>query len=284
MEMVAASKMRRAVSQVMISREYSNIAWDVIQKIAGSAGQKKHPLLKIHNKITRQAVLAISSNRGLCGGFNGNLTKKTIQYCHNLRVKNIDFECITLGKKIAHALQKNKFNIIADFDKPDLMQDISTISPITNLLLNGFKTNQYQSVTLIYTDFQSALKQEPIVKQLLPLQTTPDDSLGNVGLQDKPKYKPEINTRPKTTILEYKFEPDPTKVLDQILPRILEIQIYQAVLESDASEHSARMMAMKNAYTSASDMIDSLTLAFNQARQAAITQEISEIVAGANAI
>ncbi|MBU1932242.1 F0F1 ATP synthase subunit gamma, partial [Patescibacteria group bacterium] len=125
-------------------------------------------------------------------------------------------------------------------------------------------------------------KQEPTVKQLLPLKPAPDDQLGQVqkvGEKDKEKNKQSTKD-----ILEYKFEPSPQAVLDEILPRILEIQIYQAVLESDASEHSARMIAMKNAFSAATDMIDSLTLAYNQARQAAITQEIAEIVAGAAAI
>lgn len=277
MEMVAAAKMRKAVDQVLTSRNYSNIAWEIVQNIATSEVQHKHPLLRKVKNIKKVGILAISSNRGLCGGFNSNLVKTVLSECNRLADKKIEFEFITFGKQVAEQIRKNELNIAADFEKPDLLQNITTISPISHILLNGFVAKKYQQVLLIYTDFESSLKQKPIVKQLLPLRTTADQDLGEVGQKKKKE-----NTEKE--LLEYKFEPSPNEVLDEILPRILEIQIYQAVLESDASEHSSRMMAMKNAHTAATDMIDALTLAYNQARQAAITQEIAEIVAGANAI
>ncbi|MFA4930363.1 MAG: ATP synthase F1 subunit gamma [Patescibacteria group bacterium] len=283
MEMVAAAKMRKAVDQVLISRHYSNIAWEIIQKIATSEVQHKHPLLREIKNVKKVAILTIASNRGLCGGFNSNLFKTALAACQKLSANQIEFEFITFGKQIAAEIRKKNLNIVADFAKPDLLQNITTVSPIAHILLDGFISKKYQQVLLVYTDFQSSLKQTPVVKQLLPLKTTADQDLGVVGPQSTKK---SYSQTPADTheIIEYKFEPSPAHVLDEILPRILEIQVYQAVLESDASEHSARMMAMKNAHTAATDVIDSLTLAYNQARQAAITQEIAEIVAGANAI
>lgn len=274
MELVAASKMRRAVDQVMVSRQYSDFAWQIVQRISQDKNIK-HPLLKAVRPIKHTALLVISSNRGLCGGFNtniGRLVDRTITEC---RAKNKLIDYYSFGQNVRDHLRKLGHTIAADFPKPDLMQDITFISPVAHLLIDGFIKKKYQQVFIIYTDFISSLKQVPTVKQLLPLRHEPDDQLGQVG--QPAKLEP-------VKITEYKFEPSPVQVLDQILPRILETQIYQAVLESDASEHSARMMAMQNASNAADDMVDGLTLAYNQARQAAITQEIAEIVGGVAAL
>ena len=281
MEMVAASKMRKAVAQVQISREYAKKAWQVVQNIAHCHKKYHHPLLKKPKVIKKVAILAISSNRGLCGGFNSNLVKEAIHTCDELKQKNINFEFITFGKKGADQIRKHGFDIIANFDKPDLLQNITTISPITHLLLDGFQKKSFQQVILVFTDFVSSLHQKPISKVLLPLKTKADADIGNVTINPSKKQSESGSIQ---KFYEYKFEPSPVEVLNDILPRILELQIYQACLESDASEHSSRMMAMSNAYGAATDMIDELSLAYNKARQAAITQEIAEIVSGANAI
>ncbi len=280
MEMVAASKMRKAVSQVQVSREYASKAWQVVQNIATGDKKFKHSLLKKPKQIKKVAILAVSSNRGLCGGFNSNLVKEAVQTCHNLSDNNIEFEFITFGKKGADQIRKHGYDIVANFDKPDLLQNITTISPITHMLLDGFQKKEYQQVILVFTDFISSLNQKPTSKVLLPLKTHADADIGNVTTGSKDADKDDE----KQDNYEYKFEPSPSEVLDDILPRILELQIYQACLESDASEHSSRMIAMSNAHGAATDMIDELSLAYNKARQAAITQEIAEIVSGANAI
>jgi F-type H+-transporting ATPase subunit gamma len=279
MELVSASKMRKAVAQVIVSRNYAQKAWQIVQGISASKVKYRHPLLKKISKVKHVAILAISSNRGLCGGFNSSLTRLATKTVHELDKQNITYDFITLGKVGAGEIKKLELPIIANFEKPDLMQDITTITPIAQILLNGFILKKYQQIKLIYTDYKSSLHQIPTVKTLLPLSTSADQDLGNV---DKTTEKVENIILNK--FFEYKFEPSPAKVLDEILPRILELQIYQACLESDASEHSARMLAMRNAYIAASDVIDELTLVYNKARQTAITQEIAEIVAGANSI
>ncbi|HPN67614.1 MAG TPA: ATP synthase F1 subunit gamma [bacterium] len=277
MELVSAAKMRKAVAQVVVSRQYALKTWQIIQSISNSNVSYQHPLLKQHPNVKRVAVLAISSNRGLCGGFNTSLVRLAHQAAQNFTKDNIKYEFITFGKVAAEEIKKLHHPIVANFDKPDLMQNIVTIDPITKILLEGFVTKKYQQIKLLYTDYQSSMRQIPVIKTLLPLSTSIDQDLGDVG--QSPENSPTENI-----FFEYKFEPSPAKVLDQILPRILELQIYQACLESDASEHSARMMAMRNAYNAASDVIDELSLAYNKARQTAITQEIAEIVAGANSI
>lgn len=278
MELVSAAKMRKAVNQVLISRNYSNMAWQVVRRIAQTNPKYKHPLLRKNYPIKKVAILVISSNRGMCGGFNSNIASLAVKTAKNLQEQNIEYDFLTFGKKVRDQLRRLKYNIIADFDKPDLTLDSTKLNPIAKILLDEYMKNHYQQINLIYTDFISSLKQQPRLKELLPISTKEDMNLGVVGTE-KDKVKEEL-----PNILEYKFEPTPKKVLSQILPRILEVQIYQATLESDASEYSARMMSMKNATTAASDMIDSLSLAYNQARQAAITQELAEIVSGASAL
>jgi len=280
MELVSAAKMRKAVGQVVLSRNYARLAWEIIAKISHSNPKYVHPLLKKPKKIKQALILVVSSNRGLCGAFNSNVLKKCLLVDRELKQKNIDYQFITFGSKVRDQLRRLKYNLLADFTKPDLLDDLAYITPISQLLLDGFIQKEYQAIYLVYTDFISTLKQQPIIKKLLPLKTHPDSEIGVVSNNSSDISETE-NWKLKT---DYKYEPSPKLVLDQILPRILELQIYQAVLESDASEYSARMLAMKNAHKSATDMIDSLNLAYNQARQAAITQELAEIVAGANAI
>jgi len=277
MELVAASKMRKAVDQVVLSRNYSQIAWQVVQRISLDRSVR-HPLFKVSRQVDRAAVLVISSNRGLCGGFNTNLTRLINSHLKQWQAKHIPIDFYTFGQKVRDNLRLLNQNIVADFNKPDLMQDISLITPISQGLIDGFVTRKYQRVFLIYTDFVSSLKQVPLLKQILPLRPEPDENIGQIdSVKTTSQDLSAVN-------FEYKFEPSPIQVLDLILPRILETQIYQAVLESDASEHSARMMAMQNASNAADDMVDGLTLAYNQARQAAITQEIAEIVGGVAAL
>ena len=278
MEMVSAAKMRKAVSQVMISREYANIAWEIMQNISKSETHFRHPLLRQPGEIKKIAILAVSSNRGLCGGFNSNLTKEVMRVYQKYNSQGVNCDFITYGQKTAREIRQNGLNIIANFTKPDLMQNIDSIDPICQILLKGFQTKMYQKVILIYTDFKSSLFQQPLAKTILPLATVADQDLGKVNNDSSKIEKTRIKVE------EYKFEPSPREVLDEILPRILKLQIYQSCLESDASEHSARMVAMRNAYSAANDMIHELNLIYNKARQTAITQEIAEIVGAVSAL
>jgi len=279
MEMVAASKMRRAVNNVLATRSYANLAWQVVLNLAQKTESQYHPLLQIR-PVKKIGIILISSNRGLCGGFNNQIATKTIKEIQKYLGQNIETEVITLGKRGRDIIRRYNLNIVADFIKQDLTTSITQISALSHLILEDFISGKYDKIILAYTDFVSSIVQKPRLKQLLPLEPERDEYLGTMG-----KIQATSSKLPAPSYqYEYLFEPDPDEVLKNLLPRLIEMQIYQAVLESDASEHSARMMAMRNATEAAGDMILDLTLAYNQARQAGITKEIAEIAGGKAAL
>jgi len=273
MEAVSASKMRKAVAAALISRNYSNLGWQLINNLARVTDEKNHPLLKNKKKIENILLIFISSDKGLCGGFNAQIIRQMENFFKENNEKNIDV--IAVGKKGQAVLKKINKNIIGAYENISIDPKISELRPISQTALKSFVENKYDTINIIFTDFKSAIAQKPVVRQLLPLQKEFEELIGDE------KNKSKID---KDNLIEYIFEPDTKKLLNYILPRLLEVQVYQAILESSASEHSARMMAMKNATDSATDMIRELTLTYNQARQASITQEIAEISAGKAAL
>jgi F-type H+-transporting ATPase subunit gamma len=291
MEMVAAAKMRKAVNNVLATRDYSNLAWTTILHLAEKTDASKHPLLQKRDEIKKVAVLVISSNRGLCGGFNNSVVQKAIASIKKHEPTVTQTDVITLGTKGRDLLINNDVKISADFIKQDLTLSAGEISSIARLMINDYREKKYDKVMVAYTDFMTTIRQVPRVKQLLPIVNEADQYLGVVGMTDAVKTTKEFIKEKEGKYLrkglftyEYLFEPNAATVLEEMLPRLIEMQIYQAVLESDASEHSARMMSMRNATDAARDMIGNLTLIFNQARQSAITQEIAEISSGAAAL
>lgn len=280
MELVAASKMRKAVGNVLSTRSYSGSAWELVRRLATKADPSWHPLLggKLTNNLSTKksaekiALLLITSNRGLCGSFNVQVSQTALQYIAKAASVGQEVEIITLGKKGAEIVARQQQKLVADFKKLDVTVSVAEIKSVSQMLIDGFLTGTYSQIVLVYTDFISSLRQVPRVKQLLPLALAADQHLGSVD-------KSAVNQVAEQ--FEYLFEPAPAQVLAELLPRLLEIQIFQAVLESDASEHSARMMSMRNASDAATDMIADLTLAFNRARQASITAELADISAGA---
>ena len=215
----------------------------------------------------------------MCGGFNTQVISKGIKYAE--AKQGIQNEWIILGKKGGEALARNKKNISAEFIKPDVVGTVSDITAIATMATEGFLRGTYDEVSIIYTDFVSALKQEPKIKKLLPFSLLQDENLGSIQ-EEKEKLKMEALD--PLYHEEYSFEPGPEFVLDFFLKRLIEVQMYQALLESTASEHAARMLAMRQASDAATDMIDDLTLIYNQARQASITREIAEISGGKAAL
>ncbi|MFH0819129.1 MAG: ATP synthase F1 subunit gamma [Patescibacteria group bacterium] len=270
MEAVSASKMRKSVAAALTSKNYSNLGWQLINNLAKVTDENKHPLLKKKNKINNLLLIFLTSDKGLCGGFNSQIIRQMEQFLKINNDKNIDV--IAIGKKGQRVLKKINKNIIGAYQNMSNEVSPNMLRPIAKTALDGFMQGKYDQVNIVFTDFKSAMNQVPIVRQLLPLQKDFQNLVGDA--------KNEKTTNETDDVLEYIFEPNTEELLDFILPRLLEIQIYQAVLESNASEHSARMLAMKNATDSAIDMIHDLTLTYNQARQASITQEIAEISAG----
>jgi len=279
MEMVAASKMRKAVEAVLKTRTYANLSWEMVLRLAKiSAGNNEigHPLLTKKKEIKKAALILISSNRGLCGGFNAAVINRAKE---SLKKHNLETDIILVGKK-GSIMAQQKYNIAAEFPKSDLVLSAAETNPIARMAINDYLSGKYDKVMLVYTDFINGAKQIPRVKQLLPINIEFQDQY--LGMAEK-EEKEKKHSQPEECTYEYTFEPTPTEVLDRIVPRLIEVQLYQALLESNASEHSARMAAMHQATESASDMVNELTLFYNKARQSNITAEIAEISAGANA-
>ncbi len=275
MEMVSAAKMRKAVQATLATRLYATLARDLLLRLSKMENVET-PLTEVR-KVENVLVVLISSNRGLCGSFNSNVFKKAHKLlAEKIGVAKTNVDVIGVGRKSAAFVKKHGYNLIAAFDELPVQPSFADISPITGLARTGFLEKKYDKVFVIYTDFVSSLRQEVRIRQLLPVTTEDVEALlGDV--YDGPTPVVDLRT-------EYEFEPGPEAVTESILPRLVEVQVFQAILESAASEHSARMVAMKNASSAAGDMIKILTLEFNKARQAAITQEIAEIAGGAMAL
>ncbi len=282
MEMVSAAKMRKATSSVLATRPYSNLAWQVVNRIK-KAGQ--HPLfMKSKAKIGKELLILISSDRGLCGGFNSQLFREiknsvipapAVTGINSGGIQALDI--IVLGKKGERFAAREKMNVTAIFENLTNNPKFTDIKPIAKMAMEKFIKGDYTKVFVAYTDYKSTLVQRPRVKQLLPIRA--DKELGATFPSVIPA-KAGIQA-PAT---RYIFEPQGQKLLEIIVPKIVETQIFQAVLESVASEHSARMVAMRNATDAANDMVDDLKFTFNKIRQASITREISEISAGKAAL
>lgn len=279
MELVAASKMRKAVAKVLSTRAYSDLTWQTVLHLAQKVDTSHHPFFQPRKEIKNVAVILVSTNRGLCGSFNTQLVKKVVDSIKIHHPESRVTDIITCGSKGRDEARRHRLNIIADFAKDDITQTSETIRPVAHMATKEFLAKKYDRVFVAYMDFQSSLRQVPHVKQLLPILPSIDERLGHI-IHEKGKVQ-EINIE---NFSDFLFEPSTREVLDAFLPRLVEVQIYQAVLESEASEHSARMFAMRNASDAAGEMIDELTLAYNQARQAGITAEIAEIAAGSAAL
>lgn len=277
MELVAASKMKRALSATLASRLYAEYSWEVLISIAKNVEENTHPLFMERDKKDNQQnvlLVLITSNRGLCGAYNAQVIKKTLQLLKNENnVAGIDI--ISVGKKGDMAMRRIGKNILASFTElPDHLL-LSHILPISKLLIDEYNALHYDKVYVAYTDFISALTQKPNIRQILPISQKDlkalIDGLEHVSKESKSTEDQKIN---------YLIEGDINELIGSLAEKITRMQVYQMLLESNASEQSSRMVAMKNASEASSEMIDDLTLVFNKARQSNITREISEISAG----
>ncbi len=276
MELVAASKMKRAISKALSSRLYANYSWDLLTSLSERLEIIDQPFFngyKDDNKEKRKTLfILITSNGGLCGAYNSQIIKKSIGALKNIE----DVELITVGKKGDDAMRRLGLKVIASFlDIPD-NSDLSDITPLSKLIIDEFKKGKYEKVYIGYTDFVSALTQKANVRQILPITKQElKEIIEEIGEEKNKENKIESKN-----LTPYIFEGNMNTIVELLAEKLVRMQIYHMILESGASEQSAKMMAMKNASEAAGEMIDDLTLVFNKARQAGITQEISEISAG----
>lgn len=264
MEMVAASKMRKAQDRMFKSRPYALRIRQVISHIANSHPEYQHPFLK-ERDIKRVGYIVVSSDRGLCGGLNSNLFKKSIQSMKLWRDKDVSIDLCTIGVKAVGFFNRVGGNIVAHAEHLGEAPTVADLLGIVKVMLDAYREEKLDALYIVSNHFINTMKQDPEVKQLLPI--VHDDTDSEKGHWD------------------YIYEPDNAKeLLDSLLKRYIESQVYQAVVENIACEQASRMVAMKNATDNAGTVIDELQLAYNKARQAAITAELAEIVAGASTV
>jgi F-type H+-transporting ATPase subunit gamma len=275
LEATSASKVRRAQARVLASRAYAEKAWEILLNVQKSAqkGTPLHPLLTPRTDIKKVKVILITSERGLAGAYNTNMIRTARRFAQRLA---LPIEYVTVGRKGRDSMVRIRENVVAEFvngDNPTIMD----ISPIASIAIQEFLSGQVDEVFIAYTDFINTLTQAPRVLQLLPLMPyETDDKVMAEMLKEAPKVSSSVS--------DYDYEPNANAILDEIVPRFTTLQLYQAVLEAQASEHSARMVAMRNASENAGALTVDLTLQYNKARQAAITSEILDIVGGAEAL
>jgi F-type H+-transporting ATPase subunit gamma len=275
LEATSASKVRRAQARVLASRAYAEKAWEILLNVQKSAqkGTPLHPLLTPRTDIKKIKIILITGDRGLAGAYNTNMLRVARRFAERLGAPT---EYITVGRKGRDSLIRVREDVVAEFpngDNPTLMD----ISPIARLAIDQFLAGEVDEVFVAYTDFINTLTQAPTVLRLLPLM--PYETEDQV-MADMVKDAPTVSN----TVSDYEYEPNANAILDEIVPRFTTLQLYQAVLEAQASEHSARMVAMRNASDNAAALTVDLTLQYNKARQAAITAEILDIVGGAEAL
>ena len=267
MKMVSASKLRRAQENVKKARAYALKLDNIVSNLAvrlNVQGGDINPLLAKSKKNKKGEVLVLTSDRGLCGGFNGNIIRKSQQYILNNQKKFKEICVSTIGNKGNDAFKRGNFNIHNNYkgvlESPTFLQAMK----ISTEICNSFINNKIDAVWLIYNEFKSAISQEVVIKQMLPVIT--------------------VEIKDDIFIAEHTYDPNQKDLLDHLLPRHFATKLFQSFLESLASEHGARMTAMDNAVRNAEDMISRLTLSYNRVRQSEITKELMEIISGAEAL
>ena len=264
MEMVAASKMRKAQERTRAARPYAEKIRNVAAHLSHANPEYRHPYLVTRDSVKRVGIIVVTADKGLCGGLNTNVLRMALQKMRAWEAEGESFEVCCIGNKGLGFMQRLGANVVSQVvglgDKPHMERLIGALK----YMLDGYIEDRFDRLEIFYTRFINTMKQEPVMEQLLPLS---GEKLG----------APEGSW-------DYIYEPDAKSVLDQTLTRYIEALIYQAVTENMASEQSARMVAMKAASDNAGNVINELTLIYNKSRQAAITKELSEIVAGAAAV
>jgi F-type H+-transporting ATPase subunit gamma len=270
---VSASKASRAQRQVEATRAYAGKAFEILNNLASQHGVG-HPLLTVRAEIKNSALILITGDRGLAGAYNTNIVNRTESFVKALQTP---CEVITVGRKGRDLMIRRGYNVVATFENIPDSPSILDITPIAQIITDDYLSGKFDQVFVAYTDYVNLILRRPTVKQLLPLRPLDFEGMAVA------RYLKSVDL---TGVSErvYVYEPELEALLDVIVPRFTQLQIYQSVLEALASEHSARMVAMNNATDNAGELIEILTLERNKARQASITSEILDIVGGAEAL
>jgi len=271
MKMVSASKLRKAQNAIINLRPYASKLTEIMQNISSGMDESSESAYTEVRNIEKVLIIAVASNRGLCGPFNANIGKMVVErlnHTYAAEHQTGKVEILTIGKKVFDFLKSRKISV--NFRKDELLDNLSfeEILPIAKGLMKDFENKKYDKIEIIYNQFKNAAVQILITEQFLPIAPP----------------KPKKDAKPVKLKADFIFEPSKEEIVQELIPKSLKIQLYKAVLDSVASEHGARMTAMHKATDNADEMLRSLKLSYNKARQAAITNEILEIVSGAEAL
>ena len=271
MKMVAASKLRRAQNAIESARPYvSKLDYMLSNLVSAIDDNYSHQLLQNRTEVKNIAIIVVTSDRGLCGSFNTNIFKEVANYIQtdvNVNYPNAKVSVVSVGRKAVTYFKKNKADIIAEFPNIFTGLKFDTAKDIVNSVVESYIAGTYDKVVIVNNNFINILRQKVTINQLLPI----------AGVEHKDADEKNMN-------VDYIFEPDQKSILDELLPKLIDIKMWRALLESNAAEFAARMMAMDNATRNANDLIKALDLQYNKARQASITKEMLEIVGGAEAL
>lgn len=264
MQIVSATKYKRTEEKWKQSQTYALRLQDMLSNLSQAADNYEHPLFQSRETIQSELLVLITSDKGLCGSYNAGLIRKAEKYLsENLEVNK---KLLIIGKKAGHYFRKKGAHIVKFYADFNARAEYDRAVEVMNFIVDGFNKAEWDHVNLLYANYQSAVSNIPTLKSILPFKMESSDPL-----------------EPKKNV-DYLFEPNPQIIMDQLIPRLLNFQLYFYLLEAFTSEHSARMVSMQNATENAKEMIEQLTLIRNKARQAAITKEISEIVGGVEAL
>jgi F-type H+-transporting ATPase subunit gamma len=271
LQAVSASKVRKAEQAVLSTRPYALKAWQVLRHISGQPNREHiHPLLVVRPQVRSILVILITGDRGLAGAYNTNIFRHAMQ---RFGVSEIPVKFVAVGRKGRDLLIRRGMDLIAEFTNLPADPGFTDVSPIGHIAVEEFLSSDVDEVFLVYTDYISLISQKPTTKKLLPLE-----------LDESDDYVADFYAEETGTAPTYIYEPGPREVLDKIVPDFTEMQVYHAVQESLASEHAARMVAMRNATDAATELAEDLQLEYNKARQQAITEEMLDIAGGAEAL
>src|SRR5512138_1360306 len=269
LEAVSAAKVRKSVQAVTATRAYAGKAWQVLTHVAEQPGrQSLHPLLTTRANPKSALVIVVTSDRGLAGAYNTNVIRFLAQHFDHYR---LPVRYIAVGRKGCDLLIRRRKPLVAEFSNLPAAPSFADVSAIGRMAVEEFEKGEADEVFLVYTDFINMARQETTMKKLLPLELDPSQHIVEV----------EKHTGPAAA---YEYEPDMREILDEIIPRFSALQVYQAILESQASEHAARMVAMHNATDNARELAGAYELQYNKMRQQTITNDILDIVGGAEAL
>jgi F-type H+-transporting ATPase subunit gamma len=271
LQAVSASKVRKAMQAVLSTRPYATKAWQVLNHIAAQPGHANlHPLMQIRPEVKSVLVVLITGDRGLAGAYTTNIVRFALQ---KFGKYSVPVRYVTVGRKGRDLMIRRGQNVVAEFSNLPAAPTFSDVSAIGRVVVDEFLKRHSDEVYLVYTDFINMVHQVPDMKKLLPLEVA-----------DSEQRVENFKRGDHGMAAAYIYEPDEASILDQIIPRFTALQVYQAILESLASEHAARMVAMKNATDSATSLAEALQLEYNKARQQSITNEMLDIAGGANAL